>query len=105
MKTTGVVPEAFAASISLLSRCEMDAMPNWIYLRSSSEGSEIAPTSSPVLSFSLSAMSAWATMPTSLPFSTTGQPPNLVAGHELERVVKAVVGLDTDEAARIDIPD
>jgi len=23
-----VVPEAFAASISLLSRCEMDAMPN-----------------------------------------------------------------------------
>jgi hypothetical protein len=28
MKTTGVVPEAFAASISLLSRSEMDAMPN-----------------------------------------------------------------------------
>ena len=27
MKTTGVVPEAFAASISLLSRSEMDAMP------------------------------------------------------------------------------
>jgi hypothetical protein len=28
MKTTGVVPEAFAASISLLSRSEMDPMPN-----------------------------------------------------------------------------
>jgi hypothetical protein len=28
MKMTGVVPEAFAASISLLSRSEMDAMPN-----------------------------------------------------------------------------
>jgi hypothetical protein len=28
MKTTGVVPEALAASISLLSRSEMDAMPN-----------------------------------------------------------------------------
>ena len=27
MKTTGVVPEAFAASISLLSRSEMDDMP------------------------------------------------------------------------------
>src|SRR5215211_8306885 len=27
MKTTGVVPEAFAASISLLSRSEMDVMP------------------------------------------------------------------------------
>ena len=45
------------------------------YLRSSAEGSEIASTSSPVFcSFSLRvrAMSAWATMPTSLPFSTTG---------------------------------
>lgn len=28
MKTTGVVPEAFAASISLLSRSEMDAVAN-----------------------------------------------------------------------------
>src|SRR4029450_13104362 len=28
MKTTGVAPEVFAASISLLSRSEMDAMPN-----------------------------------------------------------------------------
>jgi hypothetical protein len=28
MKTTGVLPEAFAASISPLSRSEMDAMPN-----------------------------------------------------------------------------
>jgi len=28
MKTTGVVPEAFAVSISLLSRSEMDATPN-----------------------------------------------------------------------------
>jgi hypothetical protein len=28
MKTTGVVPEAFAASISLLSRSEMDALAN-----------------------------------------------------------------------------
>jgi hypothetical protein len=28
MNTTGVVPEAFAASICLLSRSEMDAMPN-----------------------------------------------------------------------------
>jgi hypothetical protein len=28
MKTTGMVPEAFAASISMLSRSEMDAMPN-----------------------------------------------------------------------------
>jgi len=28
MKTTGVVPEAFAAAISLLSRSEMDPMPN-----------------------------------------------------------------------------
>ena len=28
MKTTGVVPEAFAASISLLSRSETDAMPS-----------------------------------------------------------------------------
>ena len=28
MKTTGMVPEALAASISLLSRSEMDAMPN-----------------------------------------------------------------------------
>ena len=28
IKTTGMVPEAFAASISLLSRSEMDAMPN-----------------------------------------------------------------------------
>jgi hypothetical protein len=28
MKTTGVVPEAFAASISLFSRSEMDAIPN-----------------------------------------------------------------------------
>ena len=28
MKTTGAVPEAFAASISLLSRSEMDAMAN-----------------------------------------------------------------------------
>ena len=27
MKTTGLVPEAFAAPISLLSRSEMDAMP------------------------------------------------------------------------------
>src|SRR2546428_10488099 len=44
------------------------------YLRSSSEGAEIASTSSPVFfSFSLRAMSAWATMPTSLPFSTTGR--------------------------------
>ena len=43
------------------------------YLRSPPEGSEIASTSSPVFfSFSLRAMSAWATMPTSLPFSTTG---------------------------------
>jgi hypothetical protein len=28
MKTTGVAPEAFAASISLFSRSEMDAMSN-----------------------------------------------------------------------------
>lgn len=28
MKTTGVVPEAFAASISLFSRSEIDDMPN-----------------------------------------------------------------------------
>jgi hypothetical protein len=28
MKTTGVVPEAFAASISLLSRSEIDAIRN-----------------------------------------------------------------------------
>ena len=28
MKTTGVMPEALAASISLLSRSEMDAIPN-----------------------------------------------------------------------------
>ena len=42
------------------------------YVRSPSEGAEIASTSSPVFfSSSLRAMSAWATMPTSLPFSTT----------------------------------
>jgi hypothetical protein len=28
MKTTGVLPEAFAASISRFSRSEIDAMPN-----------------------------------------------------------------------------
>jgi hypothetical protein len=76
------------------------------YLRSPSEGSEIASTSSPVFfSFSLSAMSAWATMPTSLPFSTTGQPPNLVAGHELERLFEVFVGLNTDEVPRVDLAD
>ncbi len=42
------------------------------YVRSPSEGAEIASTSSPVFfSSSLRAMSAWATMPTSLPLSTT----------------------------------
>jgi hypothetical protein len=49
-------------------------------------------------------MSAWATMPTSLPFSTTGSR-RLVAGHELERLFEVFVGLNTDEVPRVDVPD
>jgi hypothetical protein len=32
-----------------------------------------------------------------------GEPPNLVAGHQLECLVEAVVGLETDEVARVDV--
>jgi hypothetical protein len=38
-------------------------------------------------------MSAWATMPTSSAVLDNGQPPNLVAGHELERFLEVFVGL------------
>jgi hypothetical protein len=48
MKTTGVVPEAFAASISLLSRSEMDPMPNssrsqWKVIRAQRTDDEFIP--------------------------------------------------------------
>ena len=51
MKTTGVAPEAFAASISLLSRSEMDAMPNssrsqWKVIRPSEPTTRKAPFTS-----------------------------------------------------------
>ena len=39
MKTTGVLPEELAASISLLSRSEMDPMPNSLRLGESQPGS------------------------------------------------------------------
>jgi hypothetical protein len=34
-----------------------------------------------------------------------GEPPNLVTGHQLECLVEVVVGLDTDQVARVDVPD
>src|SRR5918992_5462296 len=34
-----------------------------------------------------------------------GQPPKLVAGHELERPFKVFVGLNADEVPRVDVPD
>src|SRR5918998_1868175 len=34
-----------------------------------------------------------------------GQPPNLVAGHELERLFEVFVRLDTDEIPRVDVAD
>src|SRR2546423_1381317 len=34
-----------------------------------------------------------------------GQPPNLVAGHQSERLVEVAVRLDADEVARVDVPD
>src|SRR5205809_7563262 len=34
-----------------------------------------------------------------------GQPPNLVAGHELKRLVEVFVGRNTDEVPRVDVSD
>jgi hypothetical protein len=34
-----------------------------------------------------------------------GQPPNLVSGHQSERLFEVAVRLDADEVARVDLPD
>ena len=44
MKTTGVLPEAFAASISRFSRSEIDAMPNSSRSETCSNQIWISPT-------------------------------------------------------------
>src|SRR5919201_369959 len=117
MKRTGVVPEAFAASISLLSRSEMDAMPTplvraasrplcrWtlpaLFLRGLRDRADELAGSLVLLERDVS-LRDHADESAVL---DNGEPPNLVAGHQLECLVEVLVGLDTDEVARVNVSD